>query len=75
LKPEDGSSVIYFYLLNTQFSILFTMDFDSEFWIYIAFIVIAVVYFLWNKSRIDRDKTARKNKNFREGYEERKNKS
>jgi len=51
------------------------MDFDSEFWIYIAFIVIAVVYFLWNKSRIDRDKTARKNKNFREGYEERKNKS
>jgi len=61
--------------LNTQYSILFTMDFDSEFWIYIAFIAIAVVYFLWNKSRINRDKTARKNKNFRERYQERKKKS
>ncbi len=48
---------------------------DSEFWIYIGLIAIAVVYFLWNKFRINRDKTARKNKTFRDRYQERKKNS
>jgi uncharacterized membrane protein len=48
---------------------------DSEFWLYISLIAIALVFFLWNKSRINRDKTARKNKTFRERYQERKNKN
>jgi len=51
------------------------MEFDSEIWIYLAIIAIAVVYFLWNKSQINRDKTARKNKTFRDRYQERKKKS
>jgi ABC-type glucose/galactose transport system permease subunit len=51
------------------------MDFDSEFWIYIGLIAIAAVYFLWNKSRINRNKTARKNKTFRQRYQDRKKKS
>jgi cbb3-type cytochrome oxidase subunit 3 len=47
---------------------------DSEIWIYLAIIAIAVVYFLWNKGRINRDKADRKNKTFRERYQERKKK-
>lgn len=51
------------------------MDLDSEMWIYLAIIAIGVVYFLWNSSRIKRNKKALKNKNFRERYQERKKKS
>lgn len=59
-------------LLNTNYSIRFTMD--SEIWIYIALIAIAIVYFLWNQSRIKSNKKDRKNKNFRARYQERKEK-
>jgi len=51
------------------------MDLDSEMWIYLAIIAIGVVYFLWNQSRIKRDKTARKNKTFKERYQKRKKES
>ena len=50
------------------------IDFDQETWIYLALIAIAVIYFIWNSSRLKQDKKDRKNQNFRKRYLERKRK-
>lgn len=48
------------------------IDFDQETWIYLALIAIAVIYFIWNSSRLKQNKKDRKNQNFRKRYLERK---
>ncbi len=48
------------------------IDFDQETWIYLALIAIAVIYFIWNNSRIKQNRKDRKNENFRKRYLERK---
>ncbi|MFN4763254.1 hypothetical protein ACKGJN_09045 [Gillisia sp. Q332] len=48
------------------------IDFDQETWIYLALIAIAVIYFIWNSSRIKQNRKDRKNENFRKRYLERK---
>ena len=48
------------------------VDFDQESWIYLALIAIAVIYFIWNSSRIKQNRKDRKNQNFRNRYLERK---
>ncbi|MFO8146226.1 MAG: hypothetical protein ACQEQB_01935 [Bacteroidota bacterium] len=48
------------------------IDFDQETWIYLALIVIAVIYFIWNSSRLKQNRKDRKNQNFRKRYLERK---
>ena len=48
------------------------IDFDQETWIYLALIAIAVIYFIWNSSRLKQHKKDRKNQNFRKRYLERK---
>lgn len=50
------------------------IDFDQETWIYLSLIAIAVIYFIWNSSRLKQDKKDRKNQNFRKRYLERKRK-
>lgn len=47
-------------------------DFDQETWIYLALIAIAVIYFIWNSSRLKQNRKERKNQNFRKRYLERK---
>ncbi|CAM4114952.1 hypothetical protein [Gillisia limnaea] len=48
------------------------IDFDQETWIYLALIAIAVIYFIWNSSRLKQIRKDRKNQNFRKRYLERK---
>lgn len=48
------------------------IDFDQETWIYLSLIAIAVIYFIWNSSRLKQTKKDRKNHNFRKRYLERK---
>ena len=48
------------------------IDFDQETWIYLALIAIAVIYFIWNSSRLKQNRKDRKNQNFRKRYLERK---
>ncbi|MCM4161040.1 hypothetical protein FHG64_14595 [Antarcticibacterium flavum] len=47
-------------------------NFDSETWIYIALIAIALLYFFWNSSKARKNRKERKNRNFRRRYIERK---
>lgn len=48
------------------------IDFDQETWIYSAVIAVAVIYFMWNSSRLKQIRKDRKNQNFRKRYLERK---
>jgi hypothetical protein len=50
------------------------IDIDRETWIYLAIIAAVLIYFLWSSKRIKENRKARKNKNFRMRYLERKKK-
>ncbi|MCF4102105.1 hypothetical protein L1I30_10540 [Gillisia sp. M10.2A] len=51
------------------------IDFDQETWIYLGIITLVIIYFLWSSNRNKRNRKARKNRNFRIRYMERKKKS
>jgi membrane protein implicated in regulation of membrane protease activity len=46
-------------------------EFDQETWIYFALIAVFLIYFIWNSRRAKKERKARKNKNFRRRYMER----
>lgn len=48
-------------------------EFDQETWIYFALIAVFLIYFIWNSRRAKKDRKARKNRNFRRRYMERRN--
>lgn len=45
---------------------------DNDLLIYIAIIVIFLVFFIWNNLRLKRNREIRKDRNFRKRYMERK---
>lgn len=48
-------------------------EFDQETWIYFALIAVFLIYFIWNSRRAKKIRKARKNRNFRRRYMERRN--
>ncbi len=50
------------------------IDFDRETWIYLTIITLIIIYFIWNSNRASKNKKARKNRNFRHRYFQRKKK-
>ncbi len=48
------------------------IDLDRETWWYLSIIILIVAYFIWNANRSAKSKKARKNRNFRHRYNQRK---
>jgi preprotein translocase subunit SecY len=45
---------------------------DKDTWLYIVLIIVFLVFFVWNSSRLKKDRNRRSNQNFRKRYYERK---